>query len=650
MATGPIVAAPAADLTDLALEDLLQVEVTTASKYKQDAREAPSQVQVITAEEIRQFGWRTLGEALSSLPGFYLSDDGAYQYLGARGFLTPGNYSTRFQLLLNGQRLNDNILEQAQFGYTFPLDLSLVERIEVIAGPGSAIYGSNAMFGVINVIVRDPAAVKGTTASAGYTTDGWKELRASTATPVGDSGAQLLASVSYADKGARNLAIPSAVGALQSDGSASTDGIARGLGASQLGRAYFALRQSGFQASAWAMQRNLVPSLALFGGAFNDRRNTIADTSYGIAASFEHRIDNDLEFTGRLALQELAFGGDFVYSDGSKARVDTTGDWLSGESRFVYSGLDAHKLVFGADMLHDTRVLIRNVEPTTGTVLLDNHDGGSRVGVYVQDEWVMSPRWRMTAGARFDRYSIDLAHTSPRIGLVHAPNDATTIKLLAGEAYRVPSAFERNYSDGVYYIANSALKPEVIRTFDAIIERRVSADNKVGVSLFYYRYHNQIDQTETAAGQFQYQNHVLHVARGAEAWWRSGRVDTGTLFASLGLNHSHDEDGQTPPNSPSWILKLRATHPLAGPQWQGALEIDAIGPRSLEDTTSVSRIGRQWWANAVINANGLARNTRLQLRVLNLFDRLVQIPVAEAAAPLYPYNRRTLQVTLSHDF
>lgn len=178
LAAFPSLAANTGDLTELSLEDLLQVEVTTASKYKQDSRETPSQVQVITADEIRQYGWRTLGEALGNLPGFYTSDDGVYQYLGARGFLTPGDYSTRFQLLLNGQRLNDNVYEQAQFGNPFPLDMALVERIEVISGPGSAIYGSNALFGVINVIARDPSAMQGSTGSVGVTTKGLRELRA----------------------------------------------------------------------------------------------------------------------------------------------------------------------------------------------------------------------------------------------------------------------------------------------------------------------------------------------------------------------------------------------------------------------------------------------------------------------------------------
>lgn len=652
LAAFPSLAATAGDLTELSLEDLLQVEVTTASKYKQDARETPSQVQVITADEIRQYGWRTIGEALGNLPGFYTSDDGVYQYLGARGFLTPGDYSTRFQLLLNGQRLNDNIYEQSQFGHTFPLDMALVERIEVISGPGSAIYGSNALFGVINVIARDPSAMQGSTGSVGVTSKGLRELRAATSTRLGQDGPSLLASFSYAEQDRQDLSIPSARGtATLADGTTSTDGVARGLGNGAVARAYVGLQdKSGLRASAWAMQRDVVPSLALYGAVFNDRRNTVYDGSYGVAASIDRTLDDDLQFTGRIAYQELVFRGNFLYADPplTMSHVATTGGWLSGESRFVYSGFASHKLVFGADAQRDMQSAIRNIDTTTGATVLNAHDKTWRTGIFVQDEWSIAPRWRLSAGARYDRYSIDLAHTSPRLGLVYTLTDTTTIKLLAGEAYRVPNAFERQYEDSVY-LANPTLKPEVIRTVEGIVEQRISADQMLGASLYSYSLRNQIDQT-AIGNRLRYENLSLTTVQGAELYWRAPRIGNGSLFASLGFNHAHAESTATVPNSPPWLAKLRATHPLAGPQWQGAIELQAIGPRHVESDSSIFKLSRQWWMNAVVNSTALGRGTHLQLRIVNVFDRLVQIPVAEAAAPLMPMSRRALQAMLTHDF
>lgn len=651
LAAFPSLAAIAGDLTGLSLEDLLQVEVITASKYKQDARETPSQVQVITADEIRQYGWRTLGEALGNLPGFYTSDDSGYQYLGARGFLAPGDYSTRFQLLLNGQRLNDNIYEQAQFGHPFPLDMALVERIEIISGPGSAIYGSNALFGVINVIARDPSAMQGSTGSVGMTSKGLRELRATTSTRLGEDGPSLLASFSYAQQGRQDLTIPSARGtATLSDGTTSTDGVARGLGNGSVARAYVALQdKSGLRASAWAMQRDVVPSLALYGTAFNDRRNTLHDGSYGVAASIDRTLDDDLQFTGRLAYQEQVYRADYVFAapDGP-TRDDSNGGWLSGESRFVYAGFAAHKLVFGADAQRDLRLSMRSIDSTTGANILDVRDKTWRTGVFLQDEWIVAPRWRLSAGIRHDRYAIDMAHTSPRLGLVHTLNDATTIKLLAGEAYRVPNVFERKYEDSVY-LANPRLKPEVIRTVEGIVERRISADQMLGASLYSYSFRNQIDQT-VIGNNLRYDNLDRTSVTGAELYWRAPRIGNGSLFASLGINHAQAESARVVPNSPPWLAKLRATYPLAGPQWQGAIEWQAIGPRHVESDSGSFKLSRQWWMNAVINSTVLGHGTHLQLRVVNVFDRLVQIPVAEAAAPLMPMSRRALQVMLTHDF
>ncbi len=640
----------AGDLTELSLEDLLQVEVTTASKYKQDAREAPSQVQVITAEEIRHYGWRTLGEALGNLPGFYTSDDGAYQYLGARGFLSPGDYSTRFQLLLNGQRLNDNIFEQAQFGNPFPLDMALVERIEVISGPGSAIYGSNALFGVINVIARDPSAMRGATGSVGLTTNGWREWRASTSTRLGEDGPSFLVSASYADKRASDITIPAARGvATQADGSVSADGVARGLDSGSVARAYLALQHSvGLRVSAWAAQRNLVPPLALYGAAFNDRRNTLYDASYGVAASLDRKLDDDLHFTGRIAYQEQVYRANYLFAaPTSPSRDDVSGGWLSGESRFVYSGFAAHKLVFGADAQRDLRLSMRSLDSTSGAIILDVHDKTWRTGVFLQDEWSLAPRWRLSGGARYDRYAIDLSHVSPRLGLVHTLTDATTVKLLAGEAYRVPNTFERQYEDG-YYLANPTLKPEVIRTVEGIIEQRIG-DQLLGASIYTYSFRNQIDQTEVGANR-RYENLARTSVRGSELYWRAPRIGQGALFASLGFNHAHNDSGSNVPNSPKWLAKLRGTYPLAGPQWQGAIELQAIGPRNVESDSGTFKLSSQWWMNAVVNSTALGRGTHLQLRIVNVFDRLVQIPVAEAAAPLMPMSRRALQAMLSHDF
>ena len=104
-------------------------------------------VSVISRDEIKAFGWRTLDQALASLSGIHITYDRQYSYLGARGFGLPGDYNTRVLLTINGNRVNDALYDAAMIGREFPLDMDLVDRIEFIAGPGGAVYGQNAMFG-----------------------------------------------------------------------------------------------------------------------------------------------------------------------------------------------------------------------------------------------------------------------------------------------------------------------------------------------------------------------------------------------------------------------------------------------------------------------------------------------------------------------
>ena len=122
-------AEPPADppaLADKSLEDLMSVEVGTvfgAARREQRVTEAPSSVTIVTAEDIRTFGWRTLAEALSSVRGFYVTNDRNYTYVGVRGFGRPSDYNNRVLVLVNGHRYNDNVYDQALLGHEFPIDL-----------------------------------------------------------------------------------------------------------------------------------------------------------------------------------------------------------------------------------------------------------------------------------------------------------------------------------------------------------------------------------------------------------------------------------------------------------------------------------------------------------------------------------------------
>ena len=129
---------PVPDLTEMSLEDLMEIEVDSvygASKYLQKVTQAPASISIVTAEEIQKYGYRTLADVLRSVRGFYITYDRNYSYVGVRGFARPGDFNSRILVLVDGHRVNDNIFDQAFLGTDFPVDIDLIDRIEVIRGP-----------------------------------------------------------------------------------------------------------------------------------------------------------------------------------------------------------------------------------------------------------------------------------------------------------------------------------------------------------------------------------------------------------------------------------------------------------------------------------------------------------------------------------
>ena len=157
-------AAGAQSLSELSLEDLMRLDagrVFGASERSQPVTEAPSSVSFITAEDIARYGYRSLADILHGVRGLYVSDDRNFSFVGARGFGKPGDYNSRILLLVNGHRVNDNVFGQAEIGAEFGLDPATFERVEIIRGPASSLYGDSAFFAVVNVITRTGAAIDG---------------------------------------------------------------------------------------------------------------------------------------------------------------------------------------------------------------------------------------------------------------------------------------------------------------------------------------------------------------------------------------------------------------------------------------------------------------------------------------------------------
>jgi iron complex outermembrane receptor protein len=123
-------------------------------------------VTVITADEIQKYGYGTLAEILESVRGFYVTFDRENNFVGVRGFGRLGDWNSRILVLVDGHRTNDNVFGDAFIGSEFGVDVDLIERVEIIRGPSSSLYGADAFLAVINIITRKPSQMKGAELSA----------------------------------------------------------------------------------------------------------------------------------------------------------------------------------------------------------------------------------------------------------------------------------------------------------------------------------------------------------------------------------------------------------------------------------------------------------------------------------------------------
>ena len=182
-------------LADLPFDDLVRREVVSASSIARQISDSPSAVAIVTAADIRTYGYRTLADVINGMRGLYTTYDRRYQYMGGRGFGEPGDYAGRIMVLIDGYVAQDPVFNQAYIDESGLVDLELVERVEYVPGTGSVIYGNNAMLGIINVITRKGADIKATQLSTEFSSHGGRKQRLTSGHRF-DNGADMLLSVS----------------------------------------------------------------------------------------------------------------------------------------------------------------------------------------------------------------------------------------------------------------------------------------------------------------------------------------------------------------------------------------------------------------------------------------------------------------------
>lgn len=606
------VAAAAADLTDMSLEELMKVSVVGASKYEQKQTDVAAAVSVITRQEIKAFGWRTLDQALASLPGVYTTYDRQNLYLGVRGFGLPGDYNTRVLVMINGNRVNDPVYDTGPFGRIFPVDMDLIERIEFIPGPGGAVYGQNAMFAVVNIVTRTGAGVNGAELAAGFQQpQSLGEGRASWGERL-DDGVDVLMSVSGMSARGQNLFFDY--------GASGISGIAHGLDGD---------RNEQFLGSIargpWSFE-------LIYGFDHKDDptgsylSDPLVPNQYEDAAYTLTQLQYQSNFAAdTLHVSARVFTGDAPsnqnLSSGTMYSYPTWSDWRGIEARIVSTALAAHTLMLGLEVQDNYQQSFAQIDFANSANNFQFRDSSNRAGLYAQDEWRLSSTLAGTLGLRADRNDTTGTALSPRLGFVWQASSETTAKALYGVAHRAPNVWEdfSGYGPGADSLG---LRGESIGTLEFVVDHRIGRDLTLRASIYQWTLRNLIVQNSVTGN---YQNDPPVDTRGIELstdkTWGSGA----RLRGSVSYQNAEYRGGADVVNSPKLLGKLNFSSrlPVAGVRIGYELRYDS--PRM---TLNGATLGGYALSNVYLSRESILKGFDLSLAVDNLCARRYAQPAS----------------------
>ncbi len=612
------------DLTALSLEELGALKVTSASLHEQSLKDAPASVTVITAEDIRKYGYRTLGEAMAHVRGFFTTWDGSYTYLGLRGFSLPGDYNTRTLVLINGHKITENIFDMnLWFGQDFPLDMSLVEKIEVVRGPSSALYGSNGVFATINVVTKRPDQSDGLMVQAETGSFGEKKIQAAMSVELPRAASLVISGSVFNNSGPDVLYFP------EFDAPQTAYGRARRMENEKGFHAFGDLIWKNWELLFVQGDRVQIQPLSWGPTIFNDR-GTRAEESRGfIDLSYTRQFGQDRVFRWRTYYDAYRYRG--IYRrDSEDGVVDNRerdyGDWLGSEVSFqrpCASGL----VTVGAEGRVDLRTLqnVFEVQPAR-TLLLNVNKQDRYAGVFLQQEWSLGRRWKLDLGARFDSSAYRKKFFSPRAAVIYQPSNQNTFKFLFGRAFRNPSGYEMFFDDGgASAVSNPDLKPEKANTYEVAYEREWKRRWKTSLSVYRYDLKDVIAGTYTPGGLWQYVNTNKVEAMGAEGEIAGQLFSTVDVLSSFAIQRAVSRDEQGLPNSPGQLGKLRLGIPIARRRFTLSSGLLYMGQRR---TNAAATVDPVLLPELTFSSSRLLHNLSFSAGVRNLSNHAYRDPIA----------------------
>lgn len=608
----------APDLSGLSLEALMEIEVPNvygASKFEQKTTEAPASISVVSSDEIKKYGYRTLADLLQSVQGLQVSYDRNYAFLGTRG-INLGDFNSRVLLLVNGHRVNNNLTDGAHIDSAFILDVDLIDRVEVIRGPGSVLYGNNAFLGVINVVSRTGRQVNGVEGSVEYGAFDTYKGRV-TLGKMFTNGVEFLVSGSLFDS-----AGPDRLFYQEFNTPAQNNGVARGRDDDAFGSLFGSLSFMDFTLESGFIRREKGNPTAQFFTTFNDARLRTEDERGYAALKYTHSFPEIMDVTAQVYYDRSQFEIAYPqrlptetnFLDATSSEEDV-GEWWGAELQLNKRLWDRHMLTLGAEYRDD----FRQEQRLPGRV--ERQDRQSH-GIYAQGDFALRENLHVNGGARYDQYGEFDPAFNPRVALIYHPFKTSTIKAIYGTAFRAPNFLERALSP-----SPEDLQPEEITSYELIYEQEVNRHLRTSVSGFY----NQMDGLIAflSGGFTNFNADTAGMELALEGIWtnvvrtRISYTLQRTESRSLGLDV---------PDSPEHLIKLNLSVPLwrekifAGVEYQYTSQRDSFHNTTEPRTVQGEGVRGYGVVNLTLFSRDLVKNLEFSASVYNVFDQKYSDP------------------------
>jgi iron complex outermembrane receptor protein len=614
------------DLTELSMEDLMKLDVPkvyAASKIEQKTTEAPSSVTIVTVDDIKKYGYRTLADLLRSVPGFNVSYDRNYAFLGVRG-VSLGDFNSRILLLVNGHRVNNNLSDGAFIDTAFILDIDLVDRVEIIRGPGSVLYGNNAFFGVINVITRQGKQLNGIEGSFDYGEFDTYKGRVTIGKEWTNGLRFLLSGTIYESEGAERLFYK------EFNTPAQNNGVAENMDGDSFKSVFGSLGYRDFTIEGGYNHRDKVNPTAQFSlTTFNDPRLQTTDDRGYVALKYVHSFPDVVDVTAQAYYdrndfkigypQSVIVGTNVVFSAFSTEK--DSGEWWGAELQLTKRLWDRHVITLGGEYRDDfqQQLHVSGQEPIERS--RQSH------GVYVQGDFAVLTNLHLVGGVRYDQYGDFDPAFNPRVAAIFNPFQGSTFKAIYGTAFRAPNFSE--LSDPRF----QDIKPEEITGHELVYEQEIGKHLRSSIAGFYNQMDDLIVFDSGSFTNFDAETKGIELA--LEGSWTNGV--RGRVSYSL-QNTRNTRVSWEMPDSPNHLVKFNVSVPLFKDKiFAGAEFLYVSDRRSLHNTTDAfgqpvtvqgTDAGGYGILNLTLFSRNLVKNLEFSATVYNVLDRRYQDPAS----------------------